>query len=145
VKRLLLLLCACALTAASTAGTTTFLPGIHSPSGNIRCLLVPGPPATLLCSLARADYAKALQAHCIAGPSVDWHGFQLLATKKGTIACSGGILYNPGTQRPRYVNLPYGKVWRHAMFACWSRNTGVTCQNRAGHGLFLSRQFWRAW
>ena len=40
---------------------------------------------------------------------------------------------------------PYGKVWRHAMFTCWSRVTGVTCQNRAGHGLFLSRQSWRAW
>jgi hypothetical protein len=141
---LILALCISALTLASAAGSTTPLPGIQSPSGNIKCLLVPGHPGNLLCSLAQADYAKALEAHCSAGSSVDWHGFELPAAKKGTIVCSGGILY-PGKQRPQYVNLPYGKVWRHAMFTCWSRATGITCQNGASHGLFLSRQFWRAW
>ena len=26
-----------------------------------------------------------------------------------------------------------------------SRVTGLTCTNRSGHGLFLSRESWRAW
>ena len=45
----------------------------------------------------------------------------------------------------RYVDLPYGRTWRHGAFSCASRVTGVTCRNRAGHGLFVSRQSWRAW
>jgi hypothetical protein len=133
---------ACAF-APAVAGATTVLPGFHSPSGNIRCLFVPGPPASLLCNLRQADYAKTLEAHCLARATVDWHGFQLPGTGNGTILCSGGILYNPDTQRPRYVDLPYGQTWRHATFACVSRRTGVTCRNRGGHTLFVSRQSWR--
>jgi hypothetical protein len=127
------------------ATAATRLPGFRSPSRNIRCLFVPGRPANLLCSIARASYADTLQARCMAGPSVDWHGFELGATRKGGVVCSGGILYNPDTQRPTYVTLPYGATWRHTPFTCWSRVTGVTCRNRNGHGLFLSRETWRAW
>jgi acetylornithine deacetylase/succinyl-diaminopimelate desuccinylase-like protein len=54
-----------------------------------------------------------------------------------------GILYDPGTQRPVYTTLPYGKVWRRGPFTCASRLAGVTCTNTRGHGLFLSRQSWR--
>ena len=54
-------------------------------------------------------------------------------------------LYDPGTQRPTYATLPYGKTWRHGSFTCDSRLTGVTCTNTHGHGLFLSRQSLRAW
>jgi hypothetical protein len=81
----------------------------------------------------------------MAGPSVDWHGWELSPTGKGLVTCSGGILYNPGSQKPTYVNLPYGRTWRQGGFTCLSRITGVTCRNRAGHGLFISRQSWRAW
>ena len=79
------------------------------------------------------------------GAGVDWHGFTLTATGRGAINCSGGILYNPATQRPGYATLPCGKSWRHGTFTCTSRVTGVTCRNRAGHGLFVSRQSWRVW
>ncbi|MDX6504869.1 MAG: hypothetical protein QOE29_1994, partial [Gaiellaceae bacterium] len=58
---------------------------------------------------------------------------------------SGGILYDPGTQRPVYTTLPYGKTSRHGPFTCVSRFTGVTCTSDRGHGLFISRQSWRAW
>ena len=140
-----LVLLAAALSAAGSVSAKTRLPGFHSPSGNIRCLYVPGTPAVLRCSIARADYARQLQDRCLAGPSVDWHGFELSATGKGLVTCSGGILYNPDTQTPSYVNLPYGKTWRHGAFTCWSRTTGVTCRNPKGHGLFVSRESWRAW
>ncbi len=76
---------------------------------------------------------------------LDWAGFELGATKKGNIVCSGGILYNPDTQRPSYVTLPYGKSWRQGVFTCLSRVSGATCRNQKGHGLFISRQAWRGW
>src|SRR5206468_411955 len=99
------------LLSAHVAAAAVRLPGIRSPSGNIRCLFVPGSrgPDNLLCKIAHSDYGAKLQARCIAPPtSLDWHGFELGAASKGSIVCSGGILYNPDTQRPSYVTLPYG-------------------------------------
>lgn len=153
---ILLVLGAAALASAGVAGSATRLPGFRSPSGNISCLFIPSAPlesgtartpATILCKLAHADYAKALQARCMGptGAGVDWHGFLLPAARKGAVNCSGGILYNPATQHPSYVTLAYGQVWRQKMFSCTSKVTGVNCSNSSGHGLFISRQTWRTW
>jgi hypothetical protein len=132
--------------AAAPAAAKTKLPGFHSPSGNIRCYWEPGPPSILRCQIAQADYAKALTAHCAAPPiGVDWGGFELSATRKGFVTCTGGVLYDPGSEQPSFANLAYGKTWRHGVFACASRTSGVTCRSRAGHGLFISRESWRAW
>jgi hypothetical protein len=132
-----------AILATSSPAAQRVVPGFRSPTGNIKCLYVT-PPGMMLCTVDRAAYAKTLQARCMApgGAGLDWHGFTLGATKKGTIVCSGGILYNG---RPSYVTLRYGKTWRHGVFTCTSRVSGVTCRSRSGHGLFLSRQTWRAW
>jgi hypothetical protein len=135
-----------ALAAAAPAPAKTRLPGLRSPSGNITCLFVPGRPSTMLCRIARAVYVASLRAHCAAPPiELDWAGFTLPATRRGGVSCSGGILYSPDTQVPSYMTLPYGGSWRHGPFTCRSRVTGVTCTSRAGHGLFLSRESWRAW
>ncbi len=144
-RRLAVLLLALGAATAAPAAAKTVLSGFHSPSGNIRCLL--GPGRVLRCDIGRADYAAALQARCIRpdGAGVDWHGFELPAARRAAVTCSGGILYDPATQRPGYASLPYGKTWRRGPFACASRLTGVTCRNAAGHGLFVSRQSWRAW
>jgi hypothetical protein len=101
----------------------------------------------MLCSIVKADYASRLQATCMQpnGAGVDWHGFTLTATRAGLLNCTGGILYNPGTQRPHYVTLRYGASRRFGAFRCWSRTSGVTCRNGAGHGIFVARQSWRAW
>ena len=143
---LVLGICAVALGAAGLAGSAS-LPGFHSPTGNIKCLFVPGPPrGMMLCQIKRADYAKRLVAYCGSPPiGVDWAGFTLGATRKATVACSGGVLYNPDTQKPVYVNLPYGRTWRHGVFTCSSRVTGITCRSRTGHGLFVSREAYRLW
>ena len=137
-----------AAAASGSATATGTLPGLVSPSGNIKCLYVPGvgSPSRLLCSIAQASYAARLQSRCLGptGAGVDWHGFQLSVAGKGTITCTGGILY-AGTQHPRYVVVPYGKSWRQGVFACKSRTNGITCLNRRGHGLFLSRSAWRVW
>ena len=139
ISRVAATLCAVSLAVCGAASAKTVLPGFHSPSGNIRCFVVRG---MLRCRLAHADYAKTLQARC---SGLDWHGFELGAAGEGAVTCSGGILYSPGTERPAYVNLPYGRTWRQGVFTCTSRLTGVTCTNRTGHGLFLSRETWRVW
>ena len=141
---------AVSLASAGMARSAATLPGIVSPTGNIKCLFVPGSngnASRLLCSIGRASYAKKLQSKCMGadGSGVDWHGFTLTATGKGNISCSGGILYNPTTQHPRYVKLPYGKTWKQGVFSCTSRITGITCSNRSGHGLSIARLAWRAW
>jgi len=139
--------CVVALASAGPAASLTRLPGFRSPTGNIKCFFIPGSPGLLRCSIAHADYARQLQARCMApnGAGVDWHGFELSPTRKGEVTCSGGILYNPETQRPSYVSLPYGTTWRQGAFTCWSRTTGVSCRNRTGHGLFIYRQALRVW
>jgi hypothetical protein len=143
-RRLLcLLVCASCLVFAATASSATRLPGFRSPSGNIACLLVSGP--TLRCDIGHSNYSKTLQTQCMSRASIDWHGFELGRTTKGAVTCSGGILYNPGTQSPAYVKLSYGKNWRQGAFTCQSRRDGVTCRNASGHGLFISRQSWRTW
>ena len=126
------------------------LPGFRSPSQNISCLYVPGSGgggSRLLCAIAHSSYAKRLQARCMApsGAGVDWHGFELTPRRAGGISCSGGILYNPDTQHPKYVTLPYGKTWHEGVFTCVSRITGITCRSRTAHGLFISRASWRGW
>ena len=150
MKRIIVIgLAAAALAAiaasAANAGSVQRLPGFRSPTGNIKCLFVPGSGGRLLCSIGRADYAARAQARCMSRAGLDWHGFTLAAAGKGTVTCSGGILYNPDTQRPSYVPLPYGKTWTHGAFTCRSRVSGVTCLSRAGHGLFVSRQAFRVW
>ena len=141
MRPLILALCSLALSAGPAAAATT-LPGFHSPSGNIRCLLLAGKPANLLCTIGQASYTKQLQDQCMARASVDWHGFMLPSARKATPNCSGGILY---TQPPVYVNLAYGTSWSRGGFTCDSRVGGVTCRSTHGHGLFLSRLSWRAW
>ena len=132
------------LGSTGTAGSTTRLPGFRSQSGNIRCFVVPSStlPTLLVCSLEHADYAARLQTRCAepSGGGVDWHGFTLTATGHYAINCTGGILYNPTTQRPSDATLADGKSWRQEAFTCWSGVTGVTGRNRAGHGLSSSRQ-----
>jgi hypothetical protein len=131
--------------AASAAAAKTPLPGIRTPSGNISCFYVPGSPPVLHCQIKQASYVKKLVAYC-GQPKigVDWGGFSLGPTAKGGITCTGGVLYSPGTQRLVFVTLPYGKTWSRGVFTCTSRTTGLTCRNRAGHGLFISRESWRA-
>jgi uncharacterized protein DUF6636 len=147
LRRAVILACAAALAVTGAAAAKTPLPGIRSPSGNISCFAVPGGGGNLLCAIRSAGYSSALQARCMRpdGSGVDWHGFELGAAKRGQVLCTGGILYNPGTQQPRYATLAYGRAWRHAAFTCTSRTSGLTCTNRAGHGVFVSRESWRVW
>jgi len=145
VKRFLPILLVLALSAGAAAAAR--LPGVKTPSKNIACFYVPQRPTkhgSLLCNIKQAVYTGALQRRCISPPTgLDWHGFTLPDTKKGDIVCAGGIMYD-ARDKPTYVTLGYGRIWHYKTFTCTSRVTGLTCTNRAGHGLFISRESWRA-
>jgi hypothetical protein len=114
-----------------------FTPGIRTPSGNIDCFVSHG---TLRCQIAQADYRVQLQRQCLTRASLDWHGFELSRTERGTPSCSGGVIPGP----PRYRTLAYGRTWHAGGVTCTSRITGLTCTT-GGHGLFISRASWRGW
>ena len=147
-----------ALAFVAVASAATQPTGFRSPSGNISCLFVPSThddtghllPAQLLCSIERSAYDATLQDRCLntngqVGAGVDWHGFSLGATRRGSVVCSGGILYNPNLVKPSYVTLNYGATMRRGEITCRSQRTGVSCHNGSGHGLFVSRETWRVW
>jgi hypothetical protein len=131
------LLAAPTSSSAARQASVRLLPGFRSPSGNIKCFVV----KTLYCSIDKANYRTRLQAGC----SLDWHGFELSAASRARIYCTSNAAYNMGTERPNNVKVAYGKSFRRGAFSCLSRITGVTCRNRTGHGLFVSRRAWRVW
>jgi hypothetical protein len=134
-----------ALTAASAEAKRSPLPGVVTPSGNIHCFYVPAAPAHLLCDIRRAAYSQREQASCMARSGLDWHGWEVYATRPTRTVCSGGILYNSNRNFPEYRQLPYGATWHFGAFACKSRVAGLTCTTSNGHGVFLSRQSWHGW
>jgi hypothetical protein len=122
------------------------LPALKTPSGNISCFVTPAPRATLHCSLKQATYAHFMQTVKCGPPiGLDWAGFGLGAFRKAHVECSGGILYSPETQRPRYVLAAYGTTWHAGPFDCRSLVSGLTCSSHTGHGFFISRETWRVW
>jgi len=129
---------------AAVLAMKTPLPGVVTPSGNIHCFYVPGPPGHLLCDIHRAAYSAREQNGCIARAGFDWHGWEVYVNRRTAPVCSGGILYNSNADVPRYTRLAYGKTWRFARFTCTSRVTGLTCTG-GSHGIFISRQSWRGW
>jgi hypothetical protein len=139
-----LLISAVVALALSTSAAAGILPGFNSPTGNIKCYYNPhgltsrGSTPVVRCGLDHADYAMQLQRRCKAG---DWHGFTLTPKGRPLLYCPGGA----SGDRVAYRTLQYGSSWQRGRFTCTSRIAGVTCRNRTGHGLFLSRQAYRTW
>ena len=121
------------------------LPGVVTPTGNIHCFYVPAKPAHLLCDIHHAAYSRREQDGCQARSGLDWHGWELAASRRAQPVCSGGILYNSNRDKPVYRRLAYGSTWHFAAFTCTSRVTGLTCTTSRGHGIFVSRDSWRGW
>ncbi|HZU21009.1 MAG TPA: DUF6636 domain-containing protein [Gaiellaceae bacterium] len=139
-------LVAVAALAAASAADGVVVPGLVSPSGNIHCVYAARidrrNQGSLLCTIGHARYSTELQHRCITRATVDWHGWSLSPRGEGSVVCTGGVLWF-GT--PRYVRVAYGRDWHAGPYTCHSALTGVTCLNRARHGLFVSRASWRVW
>ncbi len=136
--RLLLLTALLALPAAAWADSQIqFL----SPSGNIFCL---GDYQTAYDSWERVaceirDYQENIQPPQ-KRPSenecpLDWGGsFSLEPTGRAVVDCRGDTNRTTNAPMLAYGKTVYGKGWQ-----CTSRQDGVLCQNRSGHGFHLSR------
>jgi hypothetical protein len=132
------------LAPAATAKPTP-LPGVVTAGGSVRCFYVPARPAHLLCDVRTPAYAQHEQDACMARSGLDWHGWELTATRPASTVCAGGILYNSNRNVPAYRRLAAGATWRFAAFTCAARPDGLTCTTSGGHGLVLSRTSWRGW
>jgi hypothetical protein len=128
-----LLVVAAVLTGAASASAT--LATFKTPSGNIGCLY-DSSPAYLRCDIGSGLRPLPPRPK---GCQLDW-GFSLNMgrTSKARVTCAGDTALDP-----RARVLRYGSTWRRGPFSCRSRTTGLTCENAAGHGWFMSRQSWR--
>ena len=70
------------------------------------------------------------------GCDVDWGPLGMGPTGRAHVLCVGDTALNPKAKV-----LPYGtsKLFG-GKFRCSSRTTGLRCQNRSGHGFFISKQ-----
>jgi uncharacterized protein DUF6636 len=116
---------------AAQARISTF----KTPSGNIGCLYDSSP------SFLRCDIRSGLlpapprPASC----DLDWGDSVSLARRGRTkLVCHGDTALLPSAPV-----LAYGRIWRRGPFTCTSRRGGLTCENAADHGFFLSRGSWR--
>jgi hypothetical protein len=69
------------------------------------------------------------------GCDVDWGPLVMGPRTRAHVACVGDTALNPKAKV-----LHYGQSKLFGPFRCTSRTSGLRCQNRAGHGWFLSRQ-----
>jgi hypothetical protein len=134
----LLLAAAVVAALAATGGAPAARSGFASfrtPSGNIGCVYSTG-PAYLRCDIRSGLEPKPSRP---AGCDLDWGDSVSLARLGRTrVVCHGDTAILPGSRILRY-----GHTWTRGPFTCVSRTNGLTCDNAAGRGFFLSRQSWR--
>ena len=68
----------------------------------------------------------------------DWTGASMGLRGRAGPTCAGDTVYDP-----RAPILGLRQDWTLAGLSCSSRQAGLTCRNRDGHGFFLSRASWR--
>ena|SRR6266540_422697 len=123
---------------ASPVHAAAPFPGFHTPSRNIYCgynAAYGAYPASLRCDV-RSGLKPEPRRRC----ELDWTGIAMSAAGGAAAECAGDTIAD---RRLRVLN--YGSTWRHGVFTCVSRRTGVTCRNTRGHGFFLSRTAWRVY
>ncbi len=102
------------------------------PSGNIHCRANTS-DNTLECEI-QTNNAKLppKPQDC----ELDWgNRFYMTLTGKAERSCHGDTL---GLD-PKNPVLAYGKTWKQNGFTCISKQTGLTCKNKAGRGWTLSK------
>jgi hypothetical protein len=104
--------------------------GFVMPSRNIACLYAGG---TLRCDLLSGLNPEPQQP-C----DFDWGGTQLDANGSAKPSCISDTIAGEVT-----AVLAYGQKWQGHGISCLSDESGLRCENGAGHGFFLSRESWR--
>jgi hypothetical protein len=114
---------------ASPAEASAFW--FQTPSKNIACT---GDSTSIRCD-TRFPTKFMAPAYKPKGCDVDWGPLVMGPRTRAHVACVGDTVLNPNARILRY-----GQSRLFGPFRCTSRTTGLRCQNRAGHGWFLSRQ-----
>jgi hypothetical protein len=126
-KPVLLAALVTALAAASPASAAT---SFHSPSGNIRCVIVKADGVR--CDITERSFSPPPKP-----PSCDfdWGNSMSVGVRgRGRFVCVSDAV-NAGRR------LGFGQSIRRGRFKCRSRTTGIRCVNlRNRHGFALSRQ-----
>jgi len=106
----------------------------RTPSGNIFCgyMDYDGLPS-VRCDISEytPSFAKR-PADC----DLDWGGAFEVAEdgRRGAVLCHGDTVMSPDARV-----LPYGKSFMRNGITCVSQTKGLTCENSAGHGFFVSK------
>jgi hypothetical protein len=106
----------------------------RSPTGNIHCFMFAGDGDWWG---ARCDILEATRSFAVppADCDLDWgHAFEVPARGAAGPVCAGDTVADPGAPV-----LGYGRSVSIGGVICTSEQTGMTCQNRQGHGFSLSR------
>jgi hypothetical protein len=128
------MLAASSALAAGEAKFGTF----KTPSGNIVC-------AHSVASTRKASIGCGIQSGLEPAPKntctdLDYSGKRMSLSSTGAAVldlCAGDP--GPFLYVKKAPVLGYGSKWRGGGIVCASRQTGLTCTNRSGHGFFLSR------
>jgi hypothetical protein len=121
---------------AANAGAATF----KTPSGNIGCLYTPASGSSsvsLRCDLVSVAHAPKRPASCQQSYG---RAFLLFGTGRAKRGCVGDTVLDPGA-----TTLRYGVKRRLGPFTCTSRQSGLTCTSRYGHGFTLSKAKQKLW
>ena len=105
-----------------------------------------GAPGTLLCKIGQAGLREGAPGTLQRG--ADLARLARLHASRRPEGVDQLQRRHPLRSGQRAAELPAAAVRAEldaAGFTCASRVTGVTCNTRGGHGLFISRESWRAW
>src|ERR1700753_261302 len=115
--------------------------GFKMPSGNVYCQVEPGydghPATDLRCDIVHINGRfPNPPADC---PLNYGDAFSVSVQGRAGMICHGDTVQNESLPV-----LNYGETFNQEGYSCLSSQTGVTCQNQAGHGFLVSRAVQRA-
>ena len=104
----------------------------QTPSHNIACI---GDSKSIRCD-TRFVTKYSQPQYKPKGCDVDWGPLGMGPTGRAHILCVGDTALNPKAKVLHYGD---SKLFG-GKFRCTSRTSGLRCQNRSGHGFFISRE-----
>jgi hypothetical protein len=124
-----------AISAPAASAEPLVISFFQTPSKRIHCAYL-SQPAFLRCDIdGGLRPAPPRPASC----DLDWgQGLSLAKRGRAHVVCAGDTTADPSARV-----IGYGKTWARGGFRCEVRRRGLTCENAAEHGFFLSAASWR--